>query len=226
MSKISIAPSILAADFAKIGEEVRELEAAGADIIHFDVMDGSFVEKITFGSQMLQAVKATTHLPLDVHLMVINPQDKIKDFAMAGANYISFHIEALEGNLQNKLEHAITILKDIQRYGIKAGIAVNPKTDIEELFPLLAYCNFILIMSVQAGLGGQAFIESTLKKAEKAKEYIEKNNLQVAIEMDGGITLENVQAVQKAGVTMIVAGSTVFKAEDRAKIIQDLRLGM
>lgn len=226
MSKIAIAPSILAADFAKIGEEVQALEAAGADIIHFDVMDGNFVEKITFGSQMLQAVQANTNLPLDVHLMVTNPQNKIKDFVNAGANFISFHIEALQGNMKNKLEQAIVILQEIQSYGIEAGIAVNPKTDIADILPLLLYCNFILIMSVQAGLGGQSFIESTLQKAEKVKEYIAKNNLHVVIEMDGGITLENIHTVQQAGVTRIVAGSTIFKVKDRAKIIQDLRKGM
>lgn len=223
MSKIQIAPSILAADFAKIGEEVRQITAAGADCIHFDVMDGSFVKQITFGAKMLQAVRATTTLPLDVHLMVVNPQDKIEDFIHAGANSISFHIEALAGNMPQKIEQAISILQTIQRQGVKAGIAVNPKTDIVSLFPVLQYCNFILIMSVQAGLGGQAFIASTLQKAEAAAAYIKSHNLQVVIAMDGGITLDNAAAVLRAGVTMLVAGSSIFNAKDRAGAIDKLR---
>ena len=193
--------------------------------MHFDVMDGSFVEQITFGVQMLKAVKARTKLPLDVHLMVTNPQDKIKSFAEAGAEYISFHIEALNGSLLERQQRATAILQDIQKYGVKAGIVLNPKTEVEDIFPVVQYCDFVLVMSVQAGLGGQKFIASTLQKADRLAEFIKENQLNVILEMDGGITTENAKAVRQAGVSMLVAGSSIFQAEDRRQAIENLRNG-
>lgn len=216
--KVLIAPSILSADFAAMGEAVQKLETCGADLLHCDVMDGTFVSRITFGSQMVGAVKKHTSLPLDVHLMVINPIDKVKDFAEAGADYITVHVEACGERLKETLEH-------IRSFGVKCGAVISPDTPFSAAKNAMELCDMFLVMSVYPGLGGQKFIERTLPKAEEARKFLDAHGLDARLEIDGGITEENARRVIDAGVDVLVAGNTVFKAADMAKTIAALRCG-
>lgn len=216
--KVLIAPSILSADFAAMGEAVQKLETCGADLLHCDVMDGTFVSRITFGSQMVGAVKKHTSLPLDVHLMVINPIDKVKDFAEAGADYITVHVEACGERLKETLEH-------IRSFGVKCGAVISPDTPFSAAENVMELCDMFLVMSVYPGLGGQKFIERTLPKAEEARKFLDAHGLDARLEIDGGITEENAHRVIDAGVDVLVAGNTVFKAADMAKTIAALRCG-
>ena len=216
--KVLIAPSILSADFAAMGEAVQKLETCGADLLHCDVMDGTFVSRITFGSQMVGAVKKLTSLPLDVHLMVINPIDKVKDFAEAGADYITVHVEACGERLKETLEH-------IRSFGVKCGAVISPDTPFSAAEKAMELCDMFLVMSVYPGLGGQKFIERTLPKAEEARKFLDAHGLDARLEIDGGITEENARRVIDAGVDVLVAGNTVFKAADMAKTIAALRCG-
>lgn len=216
--KVLIAPSILSADFAAMGEAVQKLETCGADLLHCDVMDGTFVSRITFGSQMVGAVKKHTSLPLDVHLMVINPIDKVKDFAEAGADYITVHVEACGERLKETLEH-------IRSFGVKCGAVISPDTPFSAAEKAMELCDMFLVMSVYPGLGGQKFIERTLPKAEEARKFLDAHGLDARLEIDGGITEENAHRVIDAGVDVLVAGNTVFKAADMAKTIAALRCG-
>ena len=216
--KVLIAPSILSADFAAMGEAVQKLETCGADLLHCDVMDGTFVSRITFGSQMVGAVKKHTSLPLDVHLMVINPIDKVKDFAEAGADYITVHVEACGERLKETLEH-------IRSFGVKCGAVISPDTPFSAAEKAMELCDMFLVMSVYPGLGGQKFIERTLPKAEEARKFLDAHGLDARLEIDGGITEENARRVVDAGVDVLVAGNTVFKAADMAKTIAALRCG-
>lgn len=216
--KVLIAPSILSADFAAMGEAVQKLETCGADLLHCDVMDGTFVSRITFGSQMVGAVKKHTSLPLDVHLMVINPIDKVKDFAEAGADYITVHVEACGERLKETLKH-------IRSFGVKCGAVISPDTPFSAAEKAMELCDMFLVMSVYPGLGGQKFIERTLPKAEEARKFLDAHGLDARLEIDGGITEENARRVIDAGVDVLVAGNTVFKAADMAKTIAALRCG-
>lgn len=216
--KVLIAPSILSADFAAMGEAVQKLETCGADLLHCDVMDGTFVSRITFGSQMVGAVKKHTSLPLDVHLMVVNPIDKVKDFAEAGADYITVHVEACGERLKETLEH-------IRSFGVKCGAVISPDTPFSAAENAMELCDMFLVMSVYPGLGGQKFIERTLPKAEEARKFLDAHGLDARLEIDGGITEENARRVIDAGVDVLVAGNTVFKAADMAKTIAALRCG-
>ncbi len=198
-----LAPSILSADFAQLGKEAKEAQSAGADLLHVDVMDGRFVPNITVGIPVVESLKKEVEVPLDVHLMIVEPEKYVRDFIKAGADYISFHFEAAV--------HHHRIVETIKSEGAKAGIALNPSTPVSFLEEILPFLDFVLVMSVNPGFGGQKFIETSLKKIEKLKELAEKLNPELLIEVDGGIKLDNVDEVLKSGARIIVAGSAVFK---------------
>ncbi len=216
MSKIKIAPSILSADFSKMGEEVESLERCGADVVHCDVMDGVFVNNITFGIKMVEDLRKITSLPLDCHLMIVHPEKYVERFAKAGADIITVHYEACQDNLKEVLEL-------IKSTGVKCGAVINPDTPVEKIADVIPLCDMVLVMSVFPGFGGQKFIVDALDKLRQVKEIVSACGKDIDIEIDGGVTEENVQAIKDAGANVIVAGSTVFKAQDRADIIARLK---
>ena len=216
MKKIKIAPSILSADFSKMGEEVKELERCGADYIHCDVMDGVFVNNITFGLKMIEDIRKETSLPLDCHLMIVNPEKYVERFAKAGADIITVHYEAC----QEKLAEVLTLLRST---GVKCGAVINPDTPVEKIKDVLSLCDMVLVMSVFPGFGGQKFIPECLDKLSELKSIREELGLDFEIEIDGGVGAGNAKDVVQAGANVIVAGSAVFNAADKAKAIQDLK---
>lgn len=216
MQSIKIAPSILSADFSKMGDEIKRLEECGADIIHCDVMDGVFVPNITFGIKMVEDIRKITKLPLDCHLMIINPEKYVEAFAKAGADYITVHYEATCDKL-------VDVLKLIKKCGVKCGVVINPDTPAEKIKDVVPLCDIVLVMSVFPGFGGQKFIPTSIDELKRVKSYIDESNPACRLEIDGGITVENVCLVKNAGADTIVAGSTVFKAVDMAKTIADLK---
>lgn len=212
---IKIAPSILSADFAKLGEEVKEVEEAGADLIHIDVMDGHFVPNITMGPIVVQALRPLTTLPLDVHLMIENPDQYIEAFAKAGADWISVHVEACP--------HLHRTIQLIRSFGVKPGVVLNPHTPIEMIQHVLGDVDFVLLMTVNPGFGGQKFIESVVPKIEALSNMIKEKGLNVEIEVDGGITAETIVPCAKAGATIIVAGSAIYNQKDRKAALQAIK---
>ncbi len=207
---VKIAPSILAADFTKLAEEITAIEKAGADIIHLDVMDGHFVPNLTFGLPIIKQIRKITDLPFDVHLMVTNPEDFFKPLAEIGVQYISFHPETVY--------HAHRQINLIKEYGIKAGIVLNPGTSLSYVDSLIQEVDFILLMSVNPGFGGQKFITSTFSKLTKLEELREKHNPQMLIEIDGGVNNLNAHDLVAGGADMLVAGSYVFNGNYREQI--------
>lgn len=221
MEKVKVAPSILSADFAAMGEAVKEIEKAGADLIHCDVMDGSFVEPITFGGQMVKNIRKITSLPLDVHLMVEHPKTQIKFFADAGADIITVHYEACAKISPTYLKETLELIK---LNGVKCGMVINPDTPAEKIFDVLPLCDMALVMSVFPGYGGQKFIPTSLENVKKVREYalsIGKDDLD--IEIDGGVTCDNAAAIREAGANVLVAGSAVFGSPDKAAAIAKIR---
>lgn len=216
MKNIQIAPSILSADFAKMGDEVRSLEQNGADVVHVDVMDGVFVNNITFGIKMVEDIRKITTLPLDCHLMIVHPEKYVERFAKAGADIITVHYEACQDNLKE-------VLALIKSTGVKCGAVINPDTPVEKIADVIPMCDMVLIMSVFPGFGGQKFIVGALDKLREVKAIVQKLGKDIDIEIDGGVTADNVAEIKAAGANVIVAGSTVFKAQDRAEIIKQLK---
>ena len=215
MSKYLIAPSILSADFARLGEEVRNVVAAGADIIHFDVMDNHYVPNLTIGPLICEAIRPHVNVPIDVHLMV-KPVDRIiPDFAKAGANIISFHPEA-----SDHIDRTLSLIRD---QGCKAGLVFNPATPLHYLEHVMDKVDLILIMSVNPGFGGQSFIGEALKKISLVRELINASGRDIMLEVDGGIKVENIAAVASAGADTFVAGSAIFGKPDYKAIIDAMR---
>ena len=201
---VRIAPSILASDFARLGEEVRAVEAAGADLVHVDVMDGRFVPNITVGPPIVSALRKVTKLPLDVHLMIVEPERYIDEFARAGADSITVHLEASA--------HLHRLVQQIRHAGKKAAVALNPHSSLDGLEVVLPDLDMVLVMSVNPGFGGQQFIEAVVPKIRALRAEIDRRKLAVAIEVDGGIDAETAPVVVAAGATVLVAGSAVFHA--------------
>ena len=219
MASIKISPSILSADFSKLGKEIQDLEKAKADLIHIDVMDGHFVPNITIGPDVITKLRKYTSLPFDVHLMISPVHKFIKNFAEAGADIITIHPEATN-NLSNSI-------KEIKSYNKKVGISLNPETPVSKVLPVLNLIDLVLVMSVNPGFGGQKFIAETLKKVTTLKKEIDSKKLKVQIEIDGGINFENSKMAIRAGVDILVSGTTIFKENggDLKKNIQILRAG-
>ncbi len=210
-----IAPSILSADFSRLGEEIQSVEAAGADWIHIDVMDGHFVPNITMGPIVVEAARKTTRLPLDVHLMIENPENFILDFVKAGADLISVQVETCV-----HLNRTVQLIKES---GIRAGIVLNPSTPLSSIDWILGYVDFVLIMSVNPGFGGQSFIPNTLNKITLLSQSIQKKELPVLIQVDGGVNKKTIADISRAGADVFVAGSAIFNSPDYKETIDSLR---
>ena len=212
---IKIAPSILSADFSRLGEEITAIDTAGADYIHIDVMDGHFVPNITIGPLVVDAVRKVTQKPLDVHLMIENPDLYIPGFAEAGADIIVVHEEAVP--------HLHRTVQLIKSFGKKAGVSINPGTPVNTLDTILDDLDLVLVMTVNPGFGGQSFIDNCLPKIEALREMIVARGLHVELEVDGGVKIDNIGKIAKAGADVFVAGSAVFNADDYAETIATLR---
>jgi ribulose-phosphate 3-epimerase len=210
-----IAPSILSADFSRLGDEVRAIEKGGADVIHVDVMDGHFVPNITIGPLVVQGLKKLTSLPLDVHLMIENPERYIEVFAQAGSDWITIHAEVCP-NLKR-------MIKKIRQLNVRPGIVLKPATSLKTLYPVLDHLDLVLLMSVNPGFGGQSFIPSILKKIERLRKMIDQNCYRLEIEVDGGVKVENIKEVSKAGGDIFVVGTGIFKTKDYGETIRKLR---
>ncbi len=210
-----IAPSILSADFARLGEEIRRVEEAGADLIHFDVMDGHFVPNLSIGVPVLKSLRKITRLPLDAHLMISEPARYLRAFAEAGANLISVHAEACD-DLPG-------IAGQIRALGARASVAINPETRVERVLAAAEHLDMILVMSVHPGFGGQGFIGESLEKLRAVRSEIERRGLKLDIEIDGGVKIDNIAAVAAAGANVFVSGSGIFGHGDHRKIIAEMR---
>jgi len=212
---VKIAPSILSANFAKLGEEIIAVEKGGADYIHVDVMDGHFVPNITIGSLIVDAIRPVTQLPLDVHLMIENPDQYIEAFAKAGADFITVHVEACR-----HLHRTIHLIKS---FGVKAGVVLNPATPVDTIQHVIADIDMVLLMSVNPGFGGQRFIPEVLPKIRAVKQMADQKGLNIEIEIDGGVNPETAKLCVEAGANVLVAGSAIYNEADYAKAISLIR---
>ena len=213
---MKIAPSLLAADFSKLGEEMQDIEKGGADLVHLDVMDGRFVPNISFGPPVIQALRPITKLPFDVHLMIYHPEDYFDILKNIGVEMASFHIEAVT--------HVDRVIHALKSANIKCGLAVNPGTSLSMIDTVLPLLDYVLIMSVNPGFGGQKFIPYSVDKVKQLKKMITEKQLSVSIEVDGGVNQDNAFLLKNAGADILVAGSSVFGKSDRAKAIHALRV--
>jgi ribulose-phosphate 3-epimerase len=209
-----IAPSILSADFCRLGDEIKAVEKAGADLIHLDVMDGHFVPNITIGPMIVEAARRTTTLPLDTHLMIQHPQKYVGDFIKAGSDSVTIHVEVFEDP-----KDLIKTLDRIRELGAKPALSLNPATPLETILPYLPHVMMILVMTVNPGFGGQAFVPECLPKVTRLRQIIDEKKLNVMIEVDGGIKTDNIGEVSRAGADIFVAGSAIFKSPDYKKTI-------
>ena len=208
-----IAPSILSSDFANLESEIKRLEKNGADWVHVDVMDGHFVPNLTIGAPVVKAIKPVTKLPMDVHLMIENPAKYVKDFALAGADVITFHYEATK-------ETTFDVINIIKSYGVKVGLSIKPKTPVSAIKPYLDMVDLVLVMTVEPGFGGQKFMEDCADKIIEVKAYANKD---IIVEVDGGINAETAQHCKKCGADALVAGNYVFSSDDMKEAIASLR---
>ncbi len=215
MNKKYIAPSLLSADFLRLGQEIKDVEKAGADILHLDIMDGHFVPNMTFGPFIVKQIKSTASIPLDVHLMIDEPQKWIGTYIDAGADFLTIHFETDP--------HLNRAVNEIRKYGKKAGVSINPSTHTMLLEYVLEYVNLVLVMSVNPGFGGQKFIENSFKKIEWLNNYREKHQLDFLIEVDGGVNENNIKPLSDAGVDIFVAGSAIFSKSDYGEVIKKMR---
>ena len=213
---VRIAPSVLAADFSRLADEVRRVELAGADLIHIDVMDGRFVPVLTFGAIVVAAIKRSTSVPLDVHLMIVEPDRQLDAVADAGASRITVHVEATP--------HLHRVVSAIRARGLKAGVALNPATPVAALSDIVNDIDHVLVMNVNPGFTGQQFIPSSLRKVAEMRALLSARGSQADIEVDGGVDLGNAQALVQAGATILVAGAAVFHTPDATQAVQALRL--
>lgn len=213
---MKIAPSILASDFSRLAEELKDIEKGGADYVHLDVMDGHFVPNLSFGVPIIKALRPCTNLPFDVHLMTYHPEEYLEDLEKAGPHMVSFHVEAVP--------HLDRMIHNIKDRGMKAGIALNPGTSLASIDQVLPLLDFVLIMSVNPGFGGQKFIPYSLDKIAALSAMIKERGLTIPIEVDGGVNKDNAPLLKKAGAEILVAGSSVFGKEDRAAAIRDLKV--
>ena len=211
---IKISPSVLTADFLDLEKDIRKMESAGVDMLHLDVMDGIFVPNISFGNPIIKSIKAHTNIPLDVHLMIDRPHRYIDEFAKY-ADYISFHYEAGSDNAAT--------LKRIRELGVKAAIVIKPGTSANSVFDLLPLCDMVLVMSVEPGFGGQKFMPMALEKLSALKDECARRNLNIELEVDGGINAETAPLAVKAGATVLVAGNYIFSAEDIAARVREIK---
>ncbi len=211
-----VAPSILSADFSKLGQEIIDIDKAGADWIHIDVMDGNFVPNITIGPIVVESIRKYTDKPFDVHLMIVNPEKYVDQFADAGADIITIHYEASI--------HLHRLIHQIKDKGKKAGVSINPSTPVSFLEEILPYLDLVLIMNVNPGFGGQKFIESSLMKVKKLKQMVDEYELNTIIEVDGGVSDKNIKQLKDAGCNAVVAGNYVFKSSDYKKAITSLKI--
>lgn len=214
-SMVEIAPSILSADFARLAEEIQVVERAGASLLHVDVMDGRFVPNITIGLPVVKAISRATRLPLDAHLMIVEPGQYAEQFVAAGAKMVSVHIEADP--------HAHRTLSAIRAAGGRAGIAINPATPLSAVEEVLKFADYVLLMSVNPGFGGQKFIPESLDKLRRLRNMIDERGLSTRIEIDGGIDRDNIAEVAAAGAEIIVSGSAIFAADDPGVALRELR---
>ncbi len=217
MKEIYIAPSILSADFSKLYDEIKSLKKEGATYLHFDVMDGHFVPNISFGSYVLSCISKKVDLIKDVHLMITDPEKYFMDFIKAGADFITFHYEAI------KKEEVLPLIKKIKENNCKVGLSIKPKTDPKEIVEFLPYLDLVLVMSVEPGFGGQSFMENSLNKIKFLSTLKEKNNYHYLLEVDGGINNLTAKKVIKAGAEILVSGSYIFKSENRKNAINSLK---
>lgn len=212
---VKIAPSILSADFSKLGEEIKDVEQGGADYIHVDVMDGHFVPNITIGPLIVEAIRPVTSLPLDVHLMIENPDQYVEAFARAGADFLTVHVEASR--------HLHRTIQNIKSCGVKAGVVLNPATSTETIKPIIDDVDMVLLMTVNPGFGGQKFIHSVLPKIKEVKDLVQSRGLKTEIEVDGGVNEETAKLCIEAGANVLVAGSAIYNKSDRKQAIEVLR---
>ena len=211
---IQISPSVLTADFLSLADDIKRLESAGVDMLHLDVMDGIFVPNISFGVPVIQSIRKHTSLPLDVHLMIDRPHRYIKEFASV-SDWLGFHYEAGSNNAE--------LLKEIRELGCKSCITIKPCTEPEAIFDLLPLCDMVLVMSVEPGFGGQKFMPSALAKLSKLRDEINRRNLKIELEVDGGINAETAPLAIDAGATVLVAGNYIFSAEDMSGRVREIK---